>query len=247
MIYYYSATGNSAWLAGQLSRDTGLELQSIVDLRRQGFPTQKIGKTETLGLVFPVYSWTYPKIVGEFLQSLEVADGAYVFALADCGDSAGAALKRLNKKLPLNAGFILNMPNTYIAMFDTDSPEVEQVKIAAAREALPEIAEQINRRKNIPYPKTGFFSTLAGYIVPPFFRLITKDKRFRSDERCISCGLCAKVCPVDNIDLTGSPARPRWKGHCTHCMACIHHCPTRSIQYGRATEKRGRYVCKIKN
>jgi Fe-S-cluster-containing hydrogenase component 2 len=47
------------------------------------------------------------------------------------------------------------------------------------------------------------------------------------------------VCPVDNIRLEGG--LPRWQGHCEQCLACIHHCPQRAIQYGHWTADKERY------
>ena len=73
-----------------------------------------------------------------------------------------------------------------------------------------------------------------------FFKTVSA-KKFRATEKCVACGLCEKVCPLKNITLTDG--RPVWGDHCTHCMACISRCPKRAIEYGKGTERRGRYVC----
>ncbi len=63
----------------------------------------------------------------------------------------------------------------------------------------------------------------------PFSQLIpTADKSFRCDDtKCNSCGVCAKVCPVNNIKLI--EGRPVWHHHCETCYACYNWCPQEAI------------------
>ena len=65
------------------------------------------------------------------------------------------------------------------------------------------------------------------------------DGKFRADDKCTQCGLCAKLCPVDNIELVDG--RPTWLGRCEQCYACFHWCPADAIQYGRRTKRQFRY------
>jgi MinD superfamily P-loop ATPase len=65
------------------------------------------------------------------------------------------------------------------------------------------------------------------------------DKDFWCDERCNACGICARICPANNIELKeGSPA---WQHHCEQCLACIQWCPQQSIQFGKKTPAYERY------
>jgi MinD superfamily P-loop ATPase len=76
-------------------------------------------------------------------------------------------------------------------------------------------------------------------------RMIFIEKKLRAKDlfwvnaACDGCGTCAGVCPSGNIDL--EDGRPTWKDHCEICVACLHWCPRRAIQAGRATLKRKRY------
>jgi MinD superfamily P-loop ATPase len=74
----------------------------------------------------------------------------------------------------------------------------------------------------------GFIKTVHG-----------SDKAFIADEKCTSCGTCARVCPVQNIIMENE--KPSWKHHCELCLACLHFCPVAAIQMGPKTATRGRY------
>jgi MinD superfamily P-loop ATPase len=56
---------------------------------------------------------------------------------------------------------------------------------------------------------------------------------FYSDEKCNSCGTCASICPVKNIEL--KDGKPVWGKNCVNCFACIHWCPKKAIQIAKLT------------
>lgn len=48
-------------------------------------------------------------------------------------------------------------------------------------------------------------------------------------EKCVSCGRCKKVCPM-NVDMTDN-ARSRTNGtECILCMECVDHCPKQALK-----------------
>jgi NAD-dependent dihydropyrimidine dehydrogenase PreA subunit len=56
-------------------------------------------------------------------------------------------------------------------------------------------------------------------------------KLFLADERCTSCGICARNCPFGAIRMLGRPApRPYWTWHCESCMRCMNVCPENAVQ-----------------
>ena len=44
---------------------------------------------------------------------------------------------------------------------------------------------------------------------------------------CVRCGICAKVCPANNIKVTEE--RVKFSDHCEVCYACLHNCPQHAI------------------
>ena len=48
------------------------------------------------------------------------------------------------------------------------------------------------------------------------------------EEKCISCGLCRKVCPME-VEVTNN-ARSRKNGtECILCMECVKVCPKKAL------------------
>ena len=60
-----------------------------------------------------------------------------------------------------------------------------------------------------------------------------------SEYLCNGCGICEKICPVDNIKLVNE--KPEWQHKCQMCTGCLHYCPQKAIQWGEYTLGRERY------
>jgi MinD superfamily P-loop ATPase len=65
------------------------------------------------------------------------------------------------------------------------------------------------------------------------------DSKFEVDEKCNTCGICARVCPSNNIAM--QKGRPVWNKKCDQCLACIQWCPKEAIQCGKKTAGYKRY------
>ena len=64
-------------------------------------------------------------------------------------------------------------------------------------------------------------------------------KKLHVDDTCTGCGLCEKICPVDNITLVED--LPIFADRCFFCMRCISQCPQKSIQIGKMTQDKFRW------
>ena len=137
MILWYSGCGNSRFVAEQLSAKLGDgNMVFIPQAARDNTPLQ-FSDDEILGIVFPVYSWSVPRLVSEFLRKTKfMGRPSYIFAACTCGDETGLTIKHLKKDLnkqglTLDAFFSFQMPETYINLpgFKLDTPENAERKI----------------------------------------------------------------------------------------------------------------------
>ncbi len=251
MIFYFSGTGNTKWVAEQIAHTIGEALLFIPDLIRNHQYSFTLKKGERIGFCFPTHGWQPPRIVREYLQLLNIrgTEEAYCWALTTCGDNTGETMTILNKELAkiglkAESVFSVIMPESYVCLpfMYTDPEDKEKQKIASAKVQLGHITEIIQScKRGIKELERGATPLLYSYVIGAYFnkRMVT-DKKFTVDnDICIQCGKCEKVCPVDNIK--GTP--PIWmhNGRCTSCLACYHYCPVHAINFGKITRKRGQY------
>ncbi len=62
--------------------------------------------------------------------------------------------------------------------------------------------------------------------------MLLMDKTYYINENCNSCGICSKVCPVNNIQM--KDGKPIWLNNCENCLACYNWCPKKAIEGGVA-------------
>ena len=248
MIFYFSATGNSEWVAQKLALATGDRTISIAHAITHGESRYALAPGERIGWVFPVHSWGVPPLVAEFMSIVRFDgyDDNYCFVTVTCGDDAGLTTEMCQKALrgiTVHAAFSVQMPNIYIMLpgFDTDPKHIEQQKLDAAPNRVSHIAEQIMKQAKVIDVVKGTLPWLKTKMVYPLFKRFGRNSHpYYANEACVSCGLCTKACPVGNISM--SNGLPVWGDHCQMCLSCIHHCPTRAIQYLCCTHKKGRYL-----
>jgi len=116
------------------------------------------------------------------------------------------------------------------------------------KKKLEKICDTVNNRKEGKLETTG---PIAKMILSPYLAIeyrmgLTRyrhlsgrrgssfkelvpmtDIGFRCDKKCNGCGICARICPADNIKLVDK--KPVWQHHCESCYACFQWCPRQAI------------------
>ena len=194
MIYYFSGTGNSLYVARHLADELGEQIFPMALADSRSLP-QGGGREGAIGLVFPVYGWGIPNVVEKVAPLLLPRGGeTYVYAVMTCGDDMGYTDKVLEKAMgrKLDAAFSVLMPDVYVCLpgFDVDSSEECKEKFQKEEIAVREIAACIKERKQVRQLKRGPLPWTKTYILRPLFnRFLLTDKYFHVDaSRCISCG-----------------------------------------------------------
>lgn len=251
MIFYFSGTGNSLYVAKSIALSQNDTVVSVAECFKNKQFDFALSVGEPVGFVFPVYFYGVPIIVSDFINKLKINNyhpGTYTFSICTCGGSAGNAMNRFKGILKKNAfhldsGFTVVMPDNYILLFDLLPPEKKREEILKSAEPQIYRANKhiTDRLKNRYILKKGAFPRFMTFVNYPVYYYGRNTKSFHATTDCIGCGLCEKVCPCCMIHLVNNV--PVWdEGKCTQCLACLHRCPSKAIQYGKKTQKRGRYI-----
>lgn len=84
-------------------------------------------------------------------------------------------------------------------MFATPDEAASRAIIRKADPAVGAIAQAIQNRNPLPRARDRIMSGPVNALLYP---LSVHDKKFTVTDNCVSCGKCAKRCPLDNITLT---------------------------------------------
>ena len=247
MIYYFSGTGNSLAVAKSIQTKLGAdaELTKITAALRDNPP--RIA-ANVVGIIFPVYAWGPPQLVEQFIKRVDITQPQYLFLVATHGGGpenalAYAANVLRRKQLRVDAAFDIQMPNNYITGSNPSSAEDARALIQRQASALETIALNIKEQRKIPVASTpSLFGKIKSRVIHPLFtaNAFRQGKKFTVSDACTHCGVCAKMCPVENIRLNQQQT-PEWGTRCEWCLACINWCPARAIESGDATAGRNRY------
>lgn len=242
MVFYFSGTGNSKYVAESIGKTAKDTVVSIGDFLKQG-KTGRFTSEKPLVFVAPTYAWRMPRLVEDFIKASQFSGNQTAYFVLTCGGSTYRAAD-FAEKLCKEKGFIYSgfaqivMPENYIALFQTpDKAQADDI-IEKAKPDIEKTAQHI--AAGTPLPEQKRKGRLFSHVINPiFYKLIVKDKGFYATEACISCGDCATLCPLNNITLP--EGMPVWGGNCTHCMACIGGCPTQAIEYKKNSQNKPRY------
>ena len=132
--------------------------------------------------------------------------------------------------------------SNYAPLYKTESEENNVKQLDKVEAGVADIARTVEKKE------AGYFNPFKGplpriltAIAYPVYKRGRKTNKFTVNNDCSSCGLCQRVCPRGVIRLENG--KPTWTAkQCELCLACLHRCPTASINYGKKSYKNGRYV-----
>lgn len=226
IVFYFTATGNSLYVARTLSP----EPVSIPQALKGG----KLDfEADEIGFVFPDFAASAPLIVREFVEKARLK-APYIFSVITYGNYAANVADWWNdfcKQRNVTNNYIntLLMVDNYLPVFDMN----EQIKIdKKIPENLSAIVSDIDgRREYISHTEAdermlGWLKRLQDKHFP-----MEAERLLKLDEAaCIGCGICSTVCPHGNFKVADKAS---FSGSCEYCLACVHSCPQKALTLAR--------------
>lgn len=244
MILYFSATGNNKYIAEKIAEETN---DTAISIENYGEKEIILKENENLGIITPTYFWELPINVKDFLKRVPIHIGKdnYVYGVVTYGTTPGASgslIKKLLSRQNINLQGLYSIitPDTWTVMFDLSNPKKVKQTLCKTEEQLEKVIQNIKLKKKGDYRnrKTPLYVT---YVSDFMYEKARKTSNFQVNESCIRCGLCAKNCPANAIQM--EDGKPVWKkDQCIACLRCLHRCPKFAIQYGKKTQKHGQYT-----
>ncbi len=239
MILYFSATGNSKYVAQRIAKALGTECVSIEKVTEREL-------TNVHGFVSPVYAWGIPSVVEDFLVSHRLQKGGGpLFFVVTYGTTHGQSCYWANQALKTGSGmtfdayYSVRMPDTWTPIFNLSDAEKVAATNEKAEPQLQQVIELISQGSTGDHA-SGRMPAIARIVHRPYYKTMRQTKHFSVEDGCVGCGLCAKKCPVQAIEI--QDGRPVWvKDQCAACLRCLHTCPKFAIQHGKRTKAHGQY------
>lgn len=250
MIFYFSGTGNSAYVAKNTAMKLNERCISIPIALKNSEYEYTLKDNENLGFVYPIHACRPPKIVTDFIQNLKLKNynNQYAYSIFTCAGNPEAASHVLNSylkkiKLSLCGSYCILMPGNYPIRENKIPKEEEERRVNEAEKEIQKIYENILDKKE-SYKKTKYLnlkSYFKSYIMGGMlFKLNVRTIPFSVNEKCISCQLCVTSCPVHSLKLeNGKIARDNKT--CVLCMKCLNCCPNEAIDFSDKTIGKRRY------
>ncbi|MDO5395567.1 MAG: EFR1 family ferrodoxin [Bacteroidales bacterium] len=237
IILYFTATGNSLYIARELA-DENTELLSIPQLVREN---RYDFEANEIGIVYPIYGHMPPNMVRRFIEKANLkAD--YKFAVLTFGARKCDAVEifdGITETVGMKFDYIstIMMVDNWLPHFDMD----EQRKLDKhIPEHLSDIISDINTHKKWHQPVSNderqLHRNFLGWsgIDQEVGFMKRSEEFFSITDKCVKCEICTKVCPKGNYTLTGNVISTY--GDCEFCFACIQNCPQKAIQFIRQKE-----------
>lgn len=232
---YFSGTGNSKY--------------ALKFFLQQLDPTAKIYAIEDPNILKHIkdpkeivfsYSVQYsniPKMLKDFIDNnSHLWQDKKIFVIATMGlfsgDGAGMLARRLQKYgAQITGGLHLQMPDSISDVKALKRPASKNKELVKKAEKKITHAVSAIKKGKIPQDGIGWLPHLAGLFGQRlYFRGKTKhySNKIKIDlQKCIGCEKCARLCPMNNIDMKDH--QPIANHKCTMCYRCINTCPKQAI------------------
>ena len=198
-VYFFTGTGNSLHLARRIAERLGdCEIIAI----HKGTDLNVPSEFDRVGFVFPVYFWGLPVMVADFLRNavFPTQGDTYVFAVATFGGIVGNAIPQIkhllgDKGIKLNYGAAVRSFANAVSFYEMKE-DIDKI-VRKTEKRMQPVLEAITARR-VKKVGNGLKQIEKMYQknAPLFAK---RANAYIVSDDCVSCGICASVCPAQNF------------------------------------------------
>jgi len=246
VMFYFSATGNSKYIAELFCRNMNATCYSIEE--NTDF-TNLIISEDVICFCYPVYGSRVPRLMREFaIQHMELLRNKKIIIFCTQMYFSGDGARAFTDILPKDFANVIYaehflMPNNVCNVFITPLPSDKMIK-KYLQNADKKMRTVCNNITNGIIKKRGFnpASRALGLIQGLFFPKIEKWVKGRVwiDGDCNKCQLCVSICPTHNFEYRDHKVET--KNDCMMCYRCINKCPQKAIAVALSTKVKKQYI-----
>ncbi|EKF84842.1 4Fe-4S ferredoxin [Methanobacterium formicicum DSM 3637] len=235
-FYFFSGTGNTLLVVKKM-QETFQENGIPVNLHKiEESNPEDVNLEHTIGLGFPIAELSTYNFVWKFIRALPVTDTATEVFMVDTlggfsGGIVGPVHEIVKKKgyKPIGAKEIVMPPNIFYIQDEETCHEKVQKGLIKAEEYTLNLINDESKWGRVPVLSDALYYTSIASLKITESNLNQKLLRLETDnEECRRCGICVRLCPVDNITLEeGKP--PEHGFNCEYCLRCTSLCPRGAI------------------
>jgi len=232
VMFYFSATGNSKYIAELFCRYTNAICHSIEE--ETDF-TGLMASNEVIGFCYPVYGSRVPRLMREFaIKHMSSLRNKKLIIFCTQMFFSGDGSRAFTDIFPRGFAQVIYaehflMPNNVCNLFllPLAGEKAVQNYLAEAQEKMQAVCRDI---KNGTIKKRGFnpvsraLGLIQGFFLPGIEQR-AKDKVWIG--KCNQCGLCVSICPMKNFECKNGTITT--KNNCMMCYRCINKCPQKAI------------------
>ena len=232
---YFSGNGNTKYCVEQFLNCFGdnnlsvsIDSENLKDI---------FAEDDIIVFAYPIYFSNIPKIVRDFIvEHRNDFFGKKIFIIATMGlfsgDGTGCSARLLKKYgAKIIGGLHLKMPDCISDEKLLKKTLEENKNLIKKAEEKIKFAAQRLKEGNPTKEGLNIFYHIAGLFGQRLW-FYTKTTSYKNKpdidfEKCTSCGLCVKNCPMNNLEI--KEGKLTHKNKCTMCYRCVNHCPAEAL------------------
>lgn len=242
LVAWFSQTGHTrryaSIIASQWAKETGLRVDAM---EISQISAESLSGYDLIDLGSPVYYCDVPKNVKTWLKEIPRIDGTpvatFVSSLGNNSHNTAYSMLRLLVKkggVPAGLGTFRNM-STFPGIWASHCLEERMLNLknlpneatyAQVRTFADGVLDRIMKGDALEVRRD--FSVLDFFKGSPQYypTKIMITRHAIDSDRCVQCGICQKICPVQAINYLEAHIDHR---QCMLCFGCLNNCPADAI------------------